>query len=85
VSEAADLYAAARRKAQAAQGRRPADPQTPRSPGRPVTLRRTLCICGDFGPCRCAPATLAQAIPGPERYEYERAVAFYLRHPPQEV
>lgn len=86
VSEAAELYAAARRKALAAQARRPpADPQTALSAARPMPARRTLCTCGDFGPCRCAPATLAQATPGPERYEYERAVAFYRRHPPGEV
>ncbi len=67
-------YDAARRQALAARSRKPAkDPQTPLSrppvAGQPT---RTLCICGDDGPCTCAPApSLAAANPPPEVYEAE--------------
>jgi hypothetical protein len=78
-----ELYAKARRQAVAIQGRRqPRDPQTAYSPGRPPVVRRTLCICGDFGPCLCAEGSIGRAKPAPKLYELERAIGFYLRHPP---
>lgn len=66
-------YDEARRAALAAQERKPArDPQTPLSrapaPGRP---RRTVCLCGDDGPCTCAEGSLAGAWPPPAVYEAE--------------
>jgi hypothetical protein len=83
--ETRELYDGARRRARAAQARRvPADPQTKLSAPVPPRPRQTVCSCGEFGPCRCAPPSLARAWPDPVTYELRQAEAFYRRYPPGE-